>query len=251
MKSNQVQTQDATIIATKNITLKNVALKRQEILNIFTELKAYKKATNASAGQPSILAPIDWTKKLLEVFNSKEDDEICKFFQQEEVIEIFKKYKGVDIIGNCLWDFDVTWDMDLRLYVSYSEPNDWDSIEADINKLNYLALNEWRILPDIGISTRRHNLPTKSQILSSEYDEERGEYKVNLSENVLYKISYVKKVVDDKIFENDIRNSIYYYTEPMTNGYLIAYYPKYHTKKITDKILNSKIKFLVDLKKDL
>ena len=171
-------------------------------------------------------------------------DRLCKFFQQEEVIEIFKKYKGVDIIGNCLWDFDVTWDMDLRLYVSYSEPNDWDSIEADINKLNYLALNEWRILPDIGISTRRHNLPTKSQILSSEYDEERGEYKVNLSENVLYKISYVKKVVDDKIFENDIRNSIYYYTEPMTNGYLIAYYPKYHTKKITDKILNSKKEIL-------
>jgi len=83
MKSNQVQTQDATIIATKNITLKNVALKRQEILNIFTELKAYKKATNASAGQPSILPPIDWTKKLLELVNSNETDEICKFFQQE------------------------------------------------------------------------------------------------------------------------------------------------------------------------
>ena len=57
MKYNQdpaAQAQGATIIATKNITLKKVAFKRQEILNIFAEFKAYKKATNASAGQPSI-----------------------------------------------------------------------------------------------------------------------------------------------------------------------------------------------------
>ncbi len=48
-------------------------------------------------------------------------DRLCKFFQQEEVIEIFKKYKYVEIIGNCLWDFDVTWDMDLRLIISHQE----------------------------------------------------------------------------------------------------------------------------------
>lgn len=171
-------------------------------------------------------------------------DRLCKFFQQEEIIEILKKYKDVEIIGNCLWDFDVTWDMDLRLIVPPNETLDWDSIEDDINKLNHLALNEWRILPDIGVSTKRHNLPTKSQILSSEYDEERGEYKVNLFENVLYKISYTKKVVDDKVFENDIRKSNYYYTEPVTFRFLTAYYPKYHTKKITDKILNSKKEIL-------
>lgn len=171
-------------------------------------------------------------------------DRLCKFFQQEEISEILKKYKDVEIIGNCLWDFDVTWDMDLRLIVPPNETLDWDSIEDDINKLNHLALNEWRILPDIGVSTRRHNLPTKSQILSSEYDEERGEYKVNLSENVLYKIAYTKKVVDDKVFENDIRKSNYYYTEPATFRFLTAYYPKYHTKKITDKILNSKKEIL-------
>ena len=175
-------------------------------------------------------------------------DRLCKFFQQEEVIEIFKKYKYVEIIGNCLWDFDVTWDMDLRLIISHQEYRngniDWDSVEDDLNKLNHLALNEWRILPDIGVSYTFHNLPTKSQILESEYDEERGEYKVNLSENVMYKIAYTKKVVDDKMFENDMRKSLYYFTEPMTERYLVAYYPKFHTKKITEKILNSKREIL-------
>ena len=60
----------------------------------------------------------------------------------------------------------------------------------------------------------------------------------------MYKISYTKKVVDDKVFENDIRKSNYYYTEPVTFRFLTAYYPKYHTKKITDKILNSKKEIL-------
>ena len=171
-------------------------------------------------------------------------DRLCKFFQQEEISEILKKYKDVEIIGNCIWDFDVTWDMDLRLILPSNEIIDWDSVEDDINKLNHLALNEWRILPDIGVSIKRHYLPTKSQILSSEYDEERGEYKVNLFENVLYKIAYTKKVVDDKVFENDIRKSKYYHTEPVTYRFLTAYYPTYHTKKITDKILNSKREIL-------
>jgi hypothetical protein len=171
-------------------------------------------------------------------------DRLCKFLTQDEVIEIFNKYEDVEIIGNCLWDFDITWDMDLRLIISSNNFINWDSIEDDLNRLNYLALNEWRILPDIGVTPYRHSLPTKSEILSSEYDEERGEYKVNLSENSMYKISYTKKVVDDKMFENDMRTSSYYYTESMTERYLVAYYPKYHTKKITEKILNSKKEIL-------
>jgi len=169
-------------------------------------------------------------------------DRLYKYLTQDEVTEIFSKYADVEIIGNVLWDFDVTWDMDLRIILPDSfvcDEKGWNSLEDDLNRLNYLALNEWRILPDIGVTRDRHQLPTKSEILSSFHDEEKG-YLCPLHESSFIKIAYTKKVVNDKMFENDIRNSPYYVSSPLTNRYLTAYFPKFHTKKIIDKILNSK-----------
>ena len=166
-------------------------------------------------------------------------DRICKFLSQEEVVEIFNKYEWVEVIGNVLWDFDVTWDLDLRLIVKYGKEHDWNSIEDDINKLNHLALNEWRILTDISVTSDSHRLPTKAQVLSS-YNEYTGEYEVNLNEEWLAKISYTKKVVGDIISEYDINNSEKYMVYPLTERYLVRFINKYHSKKIIDKILNSK-----------
>jgi len=172
-------------------------------------------------------------------------DRIYKFLTQEEVVEILQKYVDVQIIGNCLWDFDITWDLDLRLILPpYNEelnPPDWNSIEDDINKLNNLALNEWRILPDIGVTPNKHTLPSRKSILERF---ESGSTEIKVDEFWIAKIAYTRKVVGDQSVDYDIRNSNRYYTESLTDRYLTRYFPNYHAKKIVDKILNSKNDYL-------
>jgi hypothetical protein len=168
-------------------------------------------------------------------------DRVCKFLIQEEVAEVFSKYSGVQIIGNCLWDFDVTWDLDLRLILNKGEIRDWSSIENDINKLNHLALNEWRILPDIGVADETHRLPTRQEILD---ELAKGNNNIIPHEDWLMKIAYVKKVVNDEMFENDIRASLDYECVQLTERYLVSYKPTFYSKKIIDKITNSKKEIL-------
>lgn len=171
-------------------------------------------------------------------------DRLCRFLSQEEVTEVLNKYADVEIIGNCLWDFDVTWDLDLRLVLAPYNPEinepDWDQIEDDINKLNNLALNEWRILLDVGVTPFRHTLPSRKQV--EEYIKS-GYEKVPVEEHWILKIAYTRKVVGDQDFEYDIRKSSMM-TEPMNSRYLTRYYPDYHKKKIVDKILNSTKEYL-------
>jgi hypothetical protein len=162
-------------------------------------------------------------------------DRICKFLIQEEVIDIFKKYKDVQIIGNCLWDFDVTWDLDLRLIIGDVFVG-WNEVEKDLNKLNSLALNEWRILPDIGVTQDYHILPTKTEII----DQINENGHVQIHESAIAKIYYTKKVIGSNLYENDIRKIPEYQCTPLTEGFLVAYYPKFHKKKILDRILSSK-----------
>lgn len=172
-------------------------------------------------------------------------DRICKFLIQEEVKEILDKYLEVEIIGNCLWDFDVTWDLDLRLVLDPKNPimydtNHWDYVEDDINKLNNLALNEWRILLDVAVCPDKHTLPTRKQVLDA--IDSGNEEMINVDESWIAKIYYTRKVVGDQNFEYDIRD--YYNYEPLNSRYLVKYYPNFHKKKIIDKIRNSKKEYL-------
>lgn len=166
-------------------------------------------------------------------------DRISKFLVQPDVEIVLNKYRDVQIIGNCLWDFDVTWDLDMRLILP-NKSIDWNEVEDDLNKLNHLALNEWRILLDIGVTDEHHTLPMKSDIIRLI---ERGE-KVPLSERYLAKICYAKKVIGSEYFENDIRNILEYECQPLTDRYLVAYSPKFHKPKILNRILNSKKEIL-------
>lgn len=172
-------------------------------------------------------------------------DRICRFLTQEEVSEIFSKYADVEIIGNCLWDFDVTWDVDIRLILDprnsiLKKSNYWDSVEDDINKLNHLALNEWRLLLDVGVCPDKHSLPTRKQVLDA--IDSGNEDSIKVDESWIGKISYTRKVVGDKSFDFDINTT--YNTEPMSSRYLTKYYPDFHKKKIIDKIRNSKKEYL-------
>lgn len=172
-------------------------------------------------------------------------ERICNFLIQDEVIEIFNKFEDVEIIGNCLWDFDVTWDVDIRLILPNHVPRDWNLVEDYINKLNHLALNEWRLLLDVGVTCDYHRLPTKKEILSKYYKTEDTEgYKVSVDESWIAKIAYTKKVINDQMFEYDIRTSNNYFTEGLNDRFLTVYQPNYHKNKIINKIINSKKEIL-------
>ena len=173
-------------------------------------------------------------------------DRICKFLVQDEVTEILEKYSFVQIIGNCLWDFDVTWDVDIRLITprikSLEDSAYWNSVEDDINKLNDLALNQWRLLLDVAVSQEGHTLPTKSEILGS--IQKNGKYEVRNSDQILIKISYVKKVVGSKVVENNLKEIKGINFLSLTDRFLVIQYPQFHNEKIVDKIINSKKEIL-------
>lgn len=173
-------------------------------------------------------------------------DRICKFLTQEEVTEILSKYEDSEIIGGCLCDMDSTWDLDLRLIPRITSPYqvfDWNEIERDINKLNHLALNEWRILLDVGFTPFKHTLPYKSSVIESL---DSGNNYIGVSEPWIVKIAYVRKVIGSKSHDYDIRNNERFVCERLTSGYLVRYFTNHHDKKIIDKILNSDKDYVVN-----
>jgi hypothetical protein len=173
-------------------------------------------------------------------------DRIHKFLTQEEVMLILNKYEDVEIIGGCLCDMDSTWDLDLRLIPHFTNANqifDWDEIENDINKLNYLALNEWRLLLDVGFTSFKHTLPRKSDVIESLNS---GNNFIGVYEPWIAKIAYIRKVIGNESHDYDIRKNERFVCEQLTNRYLVRYYTNHHDKKIVDKILSSDKNYVVN-----
>jgi len=162
-------------------------------------------------------------------------DRIRKFLTQEEVVSVLNKYQDVEIIGGCLCDMDSTWDLDLRLIPGpmMGVGINWNELEDDINKLNYLALNEWRILLDVGITPYRHTLPSKSDVIESL---ESGNDYIKVDEWWIIKVAYVRKVIGDESYDYDIRKNDKFVCEQLTNRHLVRYYTNNHDKKIIDKL---------------
>lgn len=165
-------------------------------------------------------------------------ERILNFFRQEEIEEILKKYR-VEIIGGSLWDFEKTWDLDLSIIPidRSNNPINWESVEKDINKLNHIALNEWRILLDITIRPENIYLPQKNELI--DYIQSINEKKFPISDQWIGKICYRKKVIGSEFETLDLRQIGVLYEPLNVNGFLIKTTPEWHSPKIIDSILNS------------
>ena len=168
-------------------------------------------------------------------------ERICSFLKDEEVSSILDKYHAC-IAGGCLWDFDTTWDVDIHLqpYDYYEEGKiDWYDLERDINRLNDIALNQWKILLDVSFRPQPHVLPSKFDILN--YNEGRSieEFRYPTDSPWLVKIGYCKKQIGDSISEVQIGENENGGKELLTDGYLCKVKIGSHNAKIINKILNS------------
>lgn len=171
---------------------------------------------------------------------------IYDFLSNIEVQDILRKYKDSEIIGNCLWDIDKTLDLDLLLILPINGDDigdifsyDWESIEDDVNKLNDIAYNQYRILLDLGITPYPFTLPNKEE-LSLLFDPIEGKYFQHLEGEWIAKIAYLKKIINGKEQINDQRLVYNFEHLQLTDRYLMAYRRKHMNPKITDKIIRNK-----------
>lgn len=171
---------------------------------------------------------------------------IYDFLSNSEVRDILRKYKDSEIIGNCLWDIDKTLDLDLYLILPINGNDigdifsyDWESIEDDVNKLNHIAYNQYRILLDLGITPYPFTLPNKEE-LSLLFDPIEGKYFQHLEGEWIAKIAYLKKIINGKEQINDQRLVYNFEHLQLTDRYLMAYRRKHMNPKITDKIIRNK-----------
>ena len=107
---------------------------------------------------------------------------------------------------------------------------------------NRQMLNQCRLLLDIAVSQEGHTLTTKYEILGS--IQKNGKYEVRNSDQILIKISYVKKVVGSKVVENNLKEIKGINFLSLTDRFLVIQYPQFHNEKIVDKIINSKKEIL-------
>jgi len=168
-------------------------------------------------------------------------ERVCLFLKDEEVSSILDKYHSC-IAGGCLWDFDTTWDVDIHLqpHGYYMEGQvDWYDLERDINRLNDIALNQWKILLDISFRPEHHVLPSKFDILNHNEGKSIEEFRYPSDSPWLVKIGYCRKQIGDSVSEVNIGNNENGGKELLTDGYLCKVKIGSHNAKIIDKILNS------------
>lgn len=160
-------------------------------------------------------------------------DRIKSLFLDERILPILNKY-SVDICGNCLWNMNVTWDLDLSFYNKRN--SSWEDIESDINTINQIGLKEYKILIDVTVRNKALFLPSKEEII--DHFKNNPSTKFPNTNGELVKIGYTKKMVKDSIEESHIEKTNRTYTK-LTSNYLYRFISTEHELKITDRILNS------------
>ena len=159
---------------------------------------------------------------------------IKSLFLDERILPILYKY-SVDICGACLWNMNATWDLDLSFYNKRN--SSWEDVESDINTINEIGLNEYKILIDAAVRNKALVLPSKEEIIY--HIKNNPTAKIQSVNGDLVKIGYTKKIVKDSIEEYHIEKTDRTCTK-LTNNYLYRFNSSgpWGTK-VTDRILNS------------
>lgn len=179
--------------------------------------------------------------KTLKPWNKPNYNSLYNYLSDIDILNILSNYNSY-LIGTCLWNFN-TNDIDIYLIPLYNIS--YDKMEEDINILNDISLNKYKLLTDISISYKKHILPDKQFIIDELKKDKNKKFENN---NTIIKIGYYKKIIgnNENIMDFDIIKKNKINAIKLNNNYLIRYNTLYHDKKIIDRIINSKKDILIN-----
>jgi hypothetical protein len=172
---------------------------------------------------------------------------VKNFLSNSSVKSILDKYELCYLYGSFIWKDIPTWDLDLGLKRNISNI-DWNDVENDFNKLNYISLTEYSLLLDLSLREDEYQMPTRKELEVFNSSREIDQWFYLKPDNKVIKISYYhKKSCDDEIIFDFRKSShMFHLTTSLTNNHLVLldYSNLQHPDKVIRRILNAKKEFI-------